>query len=89
MEDVEAKKALKYAFGYQMALLYSVVITGMVLTGYGASIYAELSKTNLQVFGARYLFSTLVFGSGLLMIYGGLVAIIFKLLRDSKTELEE
>lgn len=81
MAVVTAREALRYAVSREMALLYAVVILGVLLFALGAESlrFGRGSNLFLLADALRVVFVV----AGTVLVYGGFVAIAYKLVADA------
>jgi hypothetical protein len=81
MAVVTAREALRYVVSREMAVLYAVVIVGSLLLGLGVRPFFLGPRSNL--FLVADLLRVLFVVAGTVLVYGGLIAILYKLVADA------
>jgi hypothetical protein len=84
MPDVKAVKALRYAFSREILKLFAVIVLGwlMIVTGF----YLASDPWRFRSILYRVLEPLLYLG-GILVFYGGLVALVYKIFKDAQRGL--
>lgn len=81
MEVVTAREALRYVVSREMALLYAVVIVGVLALGLGVEAFLLGRGSNL--FLLADVLQTLFLVVGTVLVYGGTIGIIYKIIADA------
>jgi hypothetical protein len=82
MAVVTAREALRYAISREMALLYAVVIVGALLIGLGVGTLPRPRRGG-NLFLLFDILEVLLVVGGTVLVYGGFVAIAYKLVADA------
>jgi hypothetical protein len=81
MAVVTAREALRYVASREMALLYAVVIVGVLLLGLGVEAFRLGRGSNL--FFLADVLRVLFVVAGTVLVYGGLIGILYKVIADA------
>lgn len=80
MSDVKASEALEYALSKELLKLFGVIILGWLMIGLGVYLSSDPWRFRFILFRLLepilYLFGTIIF-------YTGIVAAIYKIIRDA------
>jgi hypothetical protein len=81
MAVVTAREALRYVVSREMALLYAVVIVGTLCLGLGVEAFRLGRGSNL--FLLADVLRTLFLVVGTVLVYGGTIGLLYKLVADA------
>lgn len=83
MHSVSAREALQYALSQQLARVYAVIIAGWILLSLGLQAQRALWGV------LEYLVAYPLLFAGVVALYGGTIALLFKLVADANAVAAE
>lgn len=78
---VSASDALQYAFSREMTSLYVVILVGWLVLSVGINLYPAFFL--FQERPAQFLIATVFLLVGILAVYGGGIALVYKIIADA------
>jgi hypothetical protein len=84
MPEEKAVEALKYALSREILKIFAVIVLGWLMIGAGVYISADPWRFRFILYR---LIEPILYLGGTLVFYAGLVALIYKVIRDATTGL--